>query len=110
MNMHDCGEYRPWLASWRCVCVSRDWVLGDDGQTFAFHAGRPNATRLLRPARAELATKRTDHFRKMRKPGITVRKTLYMIIATFWTVNGRVFLFSDRHFLSMAEYQGLKKA
>jgi hypothetical protein len=110
MNMHDCGEYRPWLASWRCVCISRDWVPGDTGQTFGAHAVRPSATRLLRPARAELAIKRTDHFRKMRKPGITVRKMLDMVIATLWTVRGRTFLSSARHFLPMAEWQGLKEA
>ena len=54
-----------------------------------------------------LAIKSADNFRKLRKQGITVRKTVDMIITTFCIEQGHALLFSDRDFLPMVEYMGL---
>lgn len=56
------------------------------------------------------AIKSADNFRELRKRGITVRKTVDMIIATFCIEQGHALLFSDRDFLPMVEHLGLAQA
>ncbi len=56
----------------------------------------------------ELALKATDHYRKLRKSGITVRKTADIIIATFCIESSHPLLFSDRDFKPFVDYLGLR--
>ncbi len=49
-----------------------------------------------------------DNYRKLRKKGITIRKTTDVIIATFCIENNYTLLFSDRDFLPFVEHLGLK--
>ncbi len=51
-----------------------------------------------------------DNYRKLRKQGITIRKTTDVIIATFCIENNYTLLFSDRDFLPFVEHLGLRKA
>lgn len=55
----------------------------------------------------EIAIKSVDNFRYLRKRGITIRKTVDTIIATFCIEEKYPLLFSDRDFLPFAEYLGL---
>jgi predicted nucleic acid-binding protein len=56
----------------------------------------------------ELALKSADHYRFLRKHGITVRKTADVIIATFCIEAGHRLLFADKDFLPFVEYLGLQ--
>jgi hypothetical protein len=57
---------------------------------------------------ADLAIKSADNFRTLRKQGITVRKTIDVIIATFCIENNHELLFGDRDFLPFVDRLGLK--
>jgi predicted nucleic acid-binding protein len=56
----------------------------------------------------DLALKCADHFRALRRRGITIRKTADVIIATFCLENGHALLFSDRDFQPFVEHLGLQ--
>ena len=49
-----------------------------------------------------------DNFRALRKRGITIRKTVDAIIASFCIKNGNSLLFSDKDFLPFVKYLGLR--
>ena len=55
----------------------------------------------------ELAIKATRNFRRLRKHGITIRKTIDVLIATFCIEYGFELLHNDRDFDSMEEVLGL---
>jgi predicted nucleic acid-binding protein len=57
-----------------------------------------------------LAVKSADNYRILRKRGITVRKTIDTIIATYCIEQNINLLFSDRDFLPFVEFLGLKPA
>ena len=57
-----------------------------------------------------LAIKSADNYRSLRKQGITVRKTIDTIIATYCIEQNIQLLFSDRDFLPFVEVLGLKSA
>jgi predicted nucleic acid-binding protein len=61
---------------------------------------------------AEMAMKSADNFRDLRKKGITVRKTVDVMIATFCIENGHELLFSDKdfNFTPFVEHLGLMPA
>lgn len=59
---------------------------------------------------AEMAIKSTENFRTLRKKGITVRKTIDVMIATFCIENGYLLLFADRDFDPFVEHLGLISA
>jgi predicted nucleic acid-binding protein len=59
---------------------------------------------------ADLAIKSADNFRALRKQGITVRKTIDVIIASFCIANNHKLLFVDRDFQPFVQYLGLKSA
>jgi predicted nucleic acid-binding protein len=59
---------------------------------------------------AEMAMKSADNFRDLRKKGITVRKTIDVMIATFCIENGHKLLFSDKDFAPFVEHLGLMAA
>ena len=52
----------------------------------------------------EIANKSAENYRKLRKKGITVRKTIDMIIATFCIENKIELLHSDRDFKPIEKY------
>ena len=49
-----------------------------------------------------------ENFRVLRKKGVTVRKTVDCIIATFCIENNHGLLYSDRDFLPFVEHLGLR--
>jgi predicted nucleic acid-binding protein len=55
----------------------------------------------------EIAIQAAQNFRILRKKGITVRKTIDVIIATFCIVNGFELIHNDRDFDPMKEHLGL---
>ncbi len=55
----------------------------------------------------EIALQAAQNFRLLRKKGITVRKTIDVIIATFCIENGFELIHNDRDFDPMEEYLGL---
>ncbi|MEO1340332.1 MAG: VapC toxin family PIN domain ribonuclease, partial [Cyanobacteria bacterium J06635_13] len=55
----------------------------------------------------EISIKSADNYRELRKQGITVRKTVDVIIATFCLENSYSLLFSDKDFEPFVNYLGL---
>ncbi len=55
-----------------------------------------------------IAVKTADNYRKLRKKGITIRKTADVIIATYCIENGIPLLFTDRDFIPFVKYLGLQ--
>ena len=47
-------------------------------------------------------------YRRLRRNGVTIRKTIDVVIASFCIDEGIPLLFSDRDFLPMVKYLGLK--
>lgn len=58
----------------------------------------------------EIGVQAARNFRKLRKKGVTVRKTIDTIIATRCIADGHALLFSDRDFEPFVEHLGLKSA
>jgi hypothetical protein len=56
----------------------------------------------------ELAIKSADNFRYLRKKGITIRKTVDLIIGTFCIENDIELLHNDRDYEAMGKYLNLK--
>ncbi|POZ53233.1 Ribonuclease VapC11 [Methylovulum psychrotolerans] len=55
-----------------------------------------------------MALKSAENFRKLRKQGITVRKTVDTIIATYCIENSLPLLHSDKDFLPFQQFLGLQ--
>jgi predicted nucleic acid-binding protein len=55
----------------------------------------------------EIAIKSADNFRALKNQGITIRKTVDVIIATFCIESGHSLLFSDKDFIPFVEHLGL---
>ena len=58
----------------------------------------------------ELAIEAARNFRRLRAQGITVRKTIDTLIATWCSLNGMPLLFSDRDFDPFVAHLGLRNA
>jgi len=58
----------------------------------------------------ERAARVAMRYRRLRRNGVTVRKTVDVVIASFCVDEGIPLLFSDRDFLPMVKYLGLKPA
>ena len=56
----------------------------------------------------DLALKGAQYYRTLRKKGITIRKTIDMVIGTFCIENDVMLLHRDKDFLPMSEHLGLK--
>ena len=56
----------------------------------------------------DIAVKSADNFRFLRKKGVTVRKTIDIIIATFCIENNFPLLHSDKDFLPFQEHLKLQ--
>ncbi len=59
---------------------------------------------LLNP---DLAIQSAEHFRTLRKRGITIRKTIDVVIATFCIAENHTLLFSDKDFIPFVQHLGL---
>ncbi len=58
----------------------------------------------------DIAIKSADNFRKLRKKGITIRKTADVIIATYCIENKIPLLFTDKDFVPFVEKLKLRSA
>jgi predicted nucleic acid-binding protein len=58
---------------------------------------------------ASNAIRSAEHYRLLRKRGITIRKTADVIIATFCIVENHSLLFSDRDFSPFVEHLNLRE-
>jgi predicted nucleic acid-binding protein len=58
----------------------------------------------------ELALASAQNYRLLRQRGVTIRKTIDVMIATFCIRNGHVLLHGDRDFAPMREHLGLQTA
>jgi predicted nucleic acid-binding protein len=67
--------------------------------------GRFESVALCSP---ELAVRAADNYRYLRARGITIRKTVDLIIGTFCIERGHALLHSDRDFEPMERYLGLQ--
>ncbi|MCY7408425.1 MAG: PIN domain nuclease [Alkalinema sp. CAN_BIN05] len=56
---------------------------------------------------SDIAVKSANHFRSLRKRGVTVRKTADVVIATFCIENNYPLLFSDKDFIPFMNFLGL---
>ena len=56
----------------------------------------------------EIAIASARHYRKLRERGVTVRKTIDVIIGTFCIMRGHELLHADRDFNPMAKHLGLQ--
>ena len=58
----------------------------------------------------KMAVKSADNFRKLRKKGVTIRKTADVIIASFCIEHNLPLLFSDKDFKPFVQHIGLRDA
>ena len=58
----------------------------------------------------KMAVKSANNFRKLRKKGITIRKTADVIIATYCIENKIPLLFTDKDFLPFVKHMRLRSA
>lgn len=58
----------------------------------------------------ETAVRSADHDRALRGRGVTIRKTVDVVIATFCIADGHALLYSDRDFDPFVEHLGLQSA
>lgn len=58
----------------------------------------------------KMAIKSADNFRKLRKKGLTIRKTADVIIATYCIEHSLPLLFSDKDFQPFVEHLALRNA
>lgn len=59
---------------------------------------------------AELAVKAATNYRFLRRQGITIRKTIDLLIGTYCIERGHILLHSDRDFAPMESFLGLQTA
>ena len=94
--------------------LTGDLILAELLQGFAKDADYRTARRLLLELPcAELvgrdnALRAADYYRRLRKRGVTVRKTLDVLIGTYCIQHGHELLHSDRDFDSMQGHLGLR--
>ena len=90
-----------------------DLILTEVLQGFRFDRDYRKAKNLLEEFRIyhmlgrDQAIRSAENFRKLRKKGITVRKTADVVIASFCLSEGLPLLFSDRDFQPFVEHLGL---
>lgn len=91
-----------------------DLILTEVLQGFRKDADHKSAQKLLTSLTVyemlglELALKSADNFRILRKQGVTVRKTVDVIIATFCIVGRHELLYADKDFVPFVKHLGLR--
>ena len=99
----------------RAVAIG-DLILTEVLQGFRHDNDYKTAKRLLEELTIfellgiKMAIKSADNFRKLRKKGLTIRKTADVIIASFCIEHELPLLFSDKDFKPFVEYLGLRDA
>jgi predicted nucleic acid-binding protein len=94
--------------------LTGDLILAELLQGFARDADYRTARRLLLELPcAELvgrdsALRAADYYRRLRKRGVTVRKTIDVLIGTYCIQHGHELLHADRDFDSIQQYLGLR--
>ena len=85
-------------------------VLQGFGSERALREARAGLDRLLFQPMVgrDVALAAARNYRALRARGVTVRKTIDMLIATFCMENGHRLLHSDRDFVPIAEHLGLE--
>jgi predicted nucleic acid-binding protein len=90
-----------------------DLILAEVLQGFRSDADYRTAQQLLMSLSifdmlgTDLALNSANNFRVLRKQGITIRKTIDVMIATFCIEQKHALLFTDKDFLPFVEYLGL---
>lgn len=96
--------------------VVGDVVLAEVLQGFEFDRGFRTALALferltlVEVGGREVAVEAARNFRRLRARGVTVRKTIDTLIATYCIGSGLELLFSDRDFEPLVEHRGLRPA
>lgn len=99
----------------RAVAIG-DLILTEVLQGFRHDKDYKAAKRLLEELTifellgTKMAIKSAENFRKLRKKGLTIRKTADVIIASFCIEHGLSLLFSDKDFRPFVEHLGLRDA
>jgi len=116
---HFRGAISPQVTWLRSFALDTGVVVGDvvalevlrgasnDRQAATFRAGfeQHGIMPMLNPA---LAVEGASHYRRLRSRGITVSKTVDLIIATFCIAHGYELLHQDRDFDHFEQHLGLK--
>jgi len=98
------------------VVVTGDLILAEVLQGFRSDADYKTAKNILTSLTVlgligkDLAIKSANNFRKLRKKGITIRKTADVIIATYCIENKMSLLFTDKDFVPFVDNLRLKSA
>ncbi|MCZ0942710.1 MAG: PIN domain nuclease [Gammaproteobacteria bacterium] len=98
------------------VAATGDVILVEVLQGFRANADYSTARQALSrlPAYDMLGMQRSERaasrYRRLRKSGVTIRKTIDVIIGSFCIDEGLPLLFSDRDFLPMVDHLGLQPA
>ena len=98
----------------REVVAIGDYILTEVLQGFRNNKDYREAKSILRAfpclklCGIEIAEKGAENFRNLRKKGITIRKTIDVIIATFCIENDIYLLHKDSDFLPFQKHLGLK--
>jgi predicted nucleic acid-binding protein len=98
----------------REAIIVGDLILAEVLQGFRSDKAFRQARRLLRkfPIVAMvgwvMAERSAAHYRELRKRGITIRKTIDVMIATYCIAEGLSLLYTDRDFDPMVRHLGLK--
>ncbi len=93
-----------------------DLILTEVLQGFRHDKDYKTAKRLLEELAifellgVKMAVKNADNFRKLRKKGVTIRKTADVIIASFCIEHNLPLLFSDKDFKPFVQHLGLRDA
>lgn len=96
------------------MATTGDLILVEVLQGFRNESDFREAKRALSmlPSFDLLGRERADRvamrYRRLRRNGVTIRKTVDVVIASFCIDEGMPLLFSDRDFLPMVKYLGLK--
>ncbi len=108
------GRLDAWLGIE--LLVTGDLILAEVLQGFGRDSDFRTAKKLLTSMtvlnmlNTDIALKSANNYRSLRKKGITVRKTVDLIIATFCIENGLPLLHSDKDFFPIQQHLRLKTA
>ena len=97
-----------------CVVLIGDLILTEVLQGFRNERHFRQARRLLRAfpvvtmLGAAMAVRAAENYRALRNAGVTVRKTIDVMIGTYCTARDLPLLYSDRDFDPMVQHLGLK--
>lgn len=113
------GVSTPEVARFQVFLESENIVVGDlilyeVMQGFRTEARAELARRIMHRASVmptvgpEIALKAAENYRKLRRRGITIARTIDLLIGTFCIERGYALLHADRDFDPMAEHLGLR--